>query len=99
MIVMFSARRLKPGAWDQFRQAWEPQGDMPPGFQRAYHARNIRDEDEVISFGLFDMTMDDYHRWRGEAESEENQRVDHLSAFVENDHVSGVYEVVEEVTE
>ncbi|HEY1593806.1 MAG TPA: hypothetical protein VGI87_05800 [Solirubrobacteraceae bacterium] len=99
MIVMFSARRLKPGAWDQFRQAWEPQGDKPPGFQRAYHARNIRDEDEVISFGLFDMTIDDYHRWRGEAESEENQRVDHLSAFVENDHVSGVYEVVEEVTE
>ena len=22
MIVMFSARRLKPGAWDQFRRAW-----------------------------------------------------------------------------
>jgi heme-degrading monooxygenase HmoA len=99
MIVMFSARRLKPGAWDEFRRAWEGEGEMPPGFQRAYHARNIRDEDEVISFGLFDMTMDDYHRWRGEAESEENQRVDHLSAFVENDHVSGVYEVVEEVTE
>jgi heme-degrading monooxygenase HmoA len=100
MIVMFTARRLKPGAWDQFRRAWEPEdGGRPPGFQRAYHARNIRDEDEVISFGLFDMTRDDYHRWREEADAEENQRVDALSAFVENEHVSGVYEVIEELEE
>jgi hypothetical protein len=45
------------------------------------------------------MSIDDYHRWRGEAESEENQRVDRLSAFVENDHISGVYEVIEEISE
>ena len=38
MIVMFSARRLKPGAWDQFRRAWDPDDAKPPGFQRAYHA-------------------------------------------------------------
>lgn len=97
MIVMFSARRLKPGAWDQFRRAWDPGEAKPPGFRRAYHARNIRDEDEIISFGLFDMTMEDYRRWREEADSPENRRVDALSAFVENDHVSGVYEVIEEV--
>jgi heme-degrading monooxygenase HmoA len=99
MIVMFSARRLKPGAWEQFRRAWDPGDAKPPGFQRAYHARNIRDEDEVISFGLFDMSKDDYHRWRGEADAQENQRVDRLSAFVENEHVAGVYEVIDEVTE
>jgi heme-degrading monooxygenase HmoA len=97
MIVMFTARRLKPGAWDQFREAWDPGAEPPPGFQRAYHARNIRDEDEVISFGLFDMTKEDYRRWREEADAEETQRVDRISAFVENEHVSGVYEVVDEV--
>ena len=47
MIVMLSARRLKPGAWDQFRRAWDPGDAKPPGFQRAYHARNIRDEEIV----------------------------------------------------
>jgi heme-degrading monooxygenase HmoA len=99
MIVMFSARRLKPGAWDQFRRAWDPGDEMPPGFERAYHARNIRDEDEVISFGLFDMSTDDYHRWRGEVDAEENKRVDRISAFVENEHVAGVYEVIDEVDE
>jgi heme-degrading monooxygenase HmoA len=97
MIVMFTARRLKPGAWEQFRRAWDPGDNKPPGFQRAYHARNMRDEDEIISFGLFDMTEDDYRRWREEADAQENQRVDHLSAFVQNEYVSGVYEVVETV--
>ena len=100
MIVMFTARRLKPGAWDQFRRAWEPEGaGRPPGFQRAYHARNIRDEDEVISFGIFDMSEADYRSWREQGEAQENQRVDALSAFVENEHVSGVYEVIEELEE
>jgi heme-degrading monooxygenase HmoA len=98
MIVMFTARRLKPGAWEQFRAAWDPGDDPPPGFQRAIHARNIRDEDEVISFGLFEMSEADYRRWREEADSAENRRVDKLSAFVENEHVSGVYEVIEEYT-
>ena len=99
MIVMFSARRLKPGAWEQFRNAWDPGDERPPGLQRVIHARNIRDEDEVISFGLFDMSEEDYRRWREQAEASENQRVDALSAFVENDHVSGVYEVIESLEE
>jgi heme-degrading monooxygenase HmoA len=97
MIVMFSARRLKPGAWEQFRRAWDPGDSMPPGFQRAYHARNIRDEDEVISFGLFNMTEDGYRAWRESADAEENARVDRLSAFVENEYVSGVFEVIDTV--
>ena len=99
MIVMFSARRLKPGAWNQFRRAWDPGDAKPPGLQRAYHARNIRDEDEVISFGLFDMSEDDYRRWRGEADAEETHRVVRLSAFVESQAVEGVYEVIDVVDE
>jgi heme-degrading monooxygenase HmoA len=95
MIVMFSARRLKPGAWEEFRRAWDPGEDPPPGLQRAFHARNIRDEDEIISFGLFDMTEEDYRRWRAEADAQEIKRVSGISAFVENEPVSGVYEVID----
>jgi hypothetical protein len=72
---------------------------MPPGLQRVYHACNIRDEDEIISFGLFDMTEDDYHRWRSEADAQELQRVDRLSAFVKNEPVAGVYEVIDELAD
>ena len=95
MIVMLSARRLKPGAWDSFRRAWDPGEAMPPGLQRAYHARNIRDEDEILSFGVFEMSEDEYRRWRSEADAEELKRVGRLSQFVENEHVSGVFEVID----
>jgi len=98
MLVLMSARRLKPGAFDQFRRAWEPQsGDFPPGFQRAYHARNVRDEDEVVSFGLFDGTLEDFRNWRGQHEQDELKRQDSMAAFVENLHVEGIYEVIDEV--
>lgn len=99
MIVMLSVRHLKPGAWEQFRRAWDPGDSMPPGFQRAIHARNIRDQDEVISFGLFEMTTVDYHQWRAEADAQELKRVDHVSAFVESEPVAGVYEVIDTVDE
>ena len=33
MIVMFTARRLKPGAWERFRRAWDPGKERPPGVE------------------------------------------------------------------
>ena len=97
MIVMFTARRLKPGAWEEFRRAWDTGDQIPPGLQRAYHARNIRDEDEVISFGVFDMTEQQYREWRESNDAQEMRRVDQMSTFVQNEYVSGVYEVVDTV--
>jgi hypothetical protein len=95
MIVMLSARRLKPGAWESFRRAWDPGEGMPPGLQRAYHVRNIRDQDELVSFGLFDISSEDYRRWREDADAQELRRVGALSQFVENEYVAGVYEVID----
>jgi hypothetical protein len=46
---------------------------------------------------LFDMTEEDYRRWREEADAQETQRVSALSAFVVNEHVAGVYEVIDEL--
>jgi hypothetical protein len=45
------------------------------------------------------MTKDEYHHWRAEADAQEMKRIDHLSAFVENEPVSGVYEVIDTVDE
>jgi hypothetical protein len=45
------------------------------------------------------MSKDDYHRWRSEADAAENKRVDHLSAFVQNEYVGGVYEIIEVIDE
>jgi len=94
MLVFFSARRLKPGTYDQFREAWMPEGsEMPPGTVAVYHAKNVKDENEVISFGLFDA---DAETVRGD-ESEELKRQDAIAQFVEDIPLEGVYEVVEEM--
>ena len=40
---------------------------------------------------------DEYRRWRAEADADETQRVDRVSAFVESQAVEGVYEVIDVV--
>ena len=97
MLVFFSARRLKPGSFDQFRRAWQPgegQDDLPEGAVAIYHARNRKDPDEVISFGIFD--VDDPAEVRGD-EQAELKRQDAMAAFVKNIPMEGVYEVIEEI--
>ena len=59
-----------------------------------YHARNRKDPDEVISFGIFD--VDDPAAIRGD-EQAELKRQDAMAAFVENIPLEGVYEVIEEI--
>ena len=97
MLVFFSGRRLKPGSYDQFRRAWMPEGEeLPEGTVVIYHARNVKDPDEVISFGIFDEgpeAIDDVRR----DETAELKRQDAMAVFVENVPLEGVYDVVEEI--
>jgi hypothetical protein len=98
MLVFFSARRLKPGSFEQFRRAWQPgeEEELPPETVAIYHARNVKDPDEVISFGIFDVDKDDKSRIRGD-EQQELARQDRMAAFVKNIPVEGIYEVIEEL--
>ena len=96
MLVFFSDRYLKPGSWEQFRRAWQPGDELPPGVVAIYHARNVKDPDEVISFGIFDGSPEAVSAVRGD-ETAELKRQDAMAAFVENVPLEGVYEVVEEI--
>ncbi len=100
MLVFFSGRRLKGGHWDDFRKAWgggngdeELQG-LPEG-SVVYHARNIKDEDEVISFGILNVDRDELDVIRGSAE-DEAKRTEEISKHVDHTPMEGIYEVVEE---
>jgi hypothetical protein len=98
MLVFFSGRHIKPGHWDDFRKAWgsdEDLQDMPEG-SVVYHARNVKDEDEVISFGIFDVGRDSIDAIRGEAESEAKRR-EEMDKHVHDIPLEGIYEVVEEI--
>lgn len=101
MLVFFSGRRLKGGHWDDFRKAWgggqeDPDlSDLPEG-SVVYHARNIKDEDEVISFGLFPVERSDKDVIRG-SEEDELKRQEDIGKHVHDIPLEGIYEVVEEI--
>ena len=95
MICALTLRKLKPGSFDRFREAFgPPEDEAPPGLKRFYALRNTSDENEVITFGLFDGTLEDLRAAQGEGGYEERRAsVDEL---VESVGADGIYEVVEE---
>lgn len=96
MICFLSARRLKPGAYEDFRQAWEPER-WPSEAKRAYHLRHKDDENLVVSFGLYEGTLDEYERIR-DGHGDDRARLERVAEYVQDTLLEGVFEVVDEVT-
>ena len=95
MICFLSARRLKPGSFDEFRRAWEPER-WPPEAIRAYHVRSSDDENLVVSFGLYEGSLADRERIR-DGHGDDAGRLQLIAEHVEETLLEGVFEVVEEV--
>ncbi|MDX6555424.1 MAG: hypothetical protein QOD86_1619 [Miltoncostaeaceae bacterium] len=99
MICLLTERRLRPGTFDEFREAWEPVGDPPPSLIRAFHLRAIGDPDHVVSFGLFDLSRAQLDALRTDPDTAEEQRARAaaMGGFIEEIGVDGAFEVVEVV--
>lgn len=95
MLCALSVRKLKPGAYEGFRRAWEPE-EFPEGFTRAYHIRSLEDENEVVSFGFYEGAITDLDAIRDSQKEQERQ--DRIAEHVESTVVDGMFEVVDEVT-
>lgn len=96
MLCFLSARRLKPGAYEKFRRAWEPER-WPAEAKRAYHLRNKDDENVVVSFGFYEGTLADYERIR-DGHGDDEGRLERMAKHVEETLLEGVFEVVDEVS-
>jgi hypothetical protein len=81
----------------EFGPAQGPSDDVeaPPGWKRFYALRNADDENEVITFGLFDGTLDELRSGQGQG-GEYDRRSSEAEQFVDSKGADGVYEVVEE---
>jgi hypothetical protein len=99
MICTLTARRLKPGAYDDFRAAWGGDDGMPEGAERwtrVYHCRDVTDENVVVSFGFFDGDLDELREIQQGFERE--SQVGRIDEHVEETLLDGSYEVVEELS-
>jgi heme-degrading monooxygenase HmoA len=99
MICALTVRKLKPGTFEQFREAFMSSEDFdnaPEGFVRFNMIRNTEDPDEAIAFGIFDGTIDEFRAMAAELGYEE--QLERIAPFVDSVGADGLYEIVEEFT-
>jgi hypothetical protein len=92
MLCAHTVRRLRPGTFEQFMEAFRP-GDsaLPPGWVRFHALRGLADENQVVTFGFFDGTLEELEGSQDDGDYAE--RRDAIAPFVEEVVVNGVYEV------
>ena len=93
MLCALTIRRLKPGTFDQFAEAFMPSEDeAPAGWVRFHALRGLADENEVVTFGFFDGTLEELER--SQDDSDYRTLRERIAPFVVEEVVNGVYDVV-----
>ena len=98
MLCALTVRCLKPGTYEDFRAAWEPD-PWPDFLHHAYLARNQDDENEVAAFGFIDLGVEELEALRDDPEflTTEVARMERIAAFEESVVLNAVFEVAEEI--
>lgn len=92
MLCAHTVRRLKPGTFDDFATAFMPAADNPPaGWVRFHMLRALADDNEVVTFGFFDGTLEELERSQDEADFEEHRAA--VAQYVDAVIVNGVYDI------
>jgi hypothetical protein len=92
MLCAHTVRRLKPGTFDQFMEAFRPQDEeLPQGWVRFHALRGLADENEVVTFGFFDGTLEELER--SQAEGDYQTRRQAIEPYIESVVANGVYEI------
>lgn len=96
MLCALTVRKLKPGAFEDFKQAFMPPEDAEPpaGWKRFYALRSVRDENEIITFGFFDGTLEEM--MANKADNDYDERRAAAEQYVESVGADGVFEIVDE---
>ncbi|HEX8741983.1 MAG TPA: hypothetical protein VF712_02510 [Thermoleophilaceae bacterium] len=96
MLCAHTVRRLAPGKFDEFKDAFAPKRDeWPAGWVRFHVLRNLADENQVVTFGFFDGTLEELERSQADADYDERRAA--IDPLVEEVVVNGVYEIAESV--
>jgi hypothetical protein len=92
MLCAHTVRRLKPGTFDDFAAAFMPDAENPPaGWVRFHMLRGLADENEVVTFGFFDGTLEELGRSQDDEGYEERRAG--IEQYVDAVIVNGVYDI------
>ncbi len=96
MLCALTVRKLKPGSLEEFKKAFTPPdtGEAPAGWKAFYALQNADDENEVITFGFFDGTIEELRAGQSGGDYEERRKA--ADELVESVGADGIYKVVTE---
>jgi heme-degrading monooxygenase HmoA len=97
MLCALTVRTLKPGTFDEFREAFmggEIPDDPPEGWVRFNMVQNAENPDEVICFGFFDGDVEELRR--SSAEQGYEKQMDAIAPYIVSVGTDGLYEIVED---
>jgi hypothetical protein len=98
MICTLTARRLKSGAYDEFRAVWGAGQEEHPAiasrWNPVYMTRDVNDENIVVAFGFFNGSLDELRQ--AQKDWGYGDAVGRMAPHVEEILLDGAYEVVEE---
>jgi hypothetical protein len=96
MICALTARKLKPGTFEDFRTAFmgeDMEANLPEGWVRFNMIRGVEDPDEVVCFGFFDGTLE---QLRAAGQDNYQEQLDAIAPYVESVGIDGFFDVVED---
>jgi hypothetical protein len=97
MLCAHTVRRLKPGAYEEFKDKFGPDPDnRPEGWVAFTMLRSLANPDEVVTFGYFDGTLEELERNQAEQGYEEVRGS--IDPLVDAVVANGVYEIVASLT-
>ncbi len=97
MLCALTVRTLRPGTFEEFREAFMRHEDLesaPAGYVRFNMIQGVESPYEVICFGFFDGTIDELRRIV--AERGYPEQLEAIAPFVETVGADGLYEIVED---
>lgn len=93
MKALLTARRIHPGHFEAFRQAWQPER-FPEGMVKACILRDRTDPDLVTAFALLDLPDQRISELRAELAPSEREREARMAPHVAETMVAGFFDVV-----
>lgn len=94
MLCAHTIRRLKPGTFEQFAEAFGPPEEAASaGWVGFYMLRGISDPDEVVTFGFFDGSLG--HLEASQRDLGYQERRSMIEPLVDEVIANGVFDVVQ----
>jgi hypothetical protein len=93
--VALTVRKLKPGSYDGWREAWEGSAEAVPSGAKAYIARKVDDPDTIVAFGMIEASLDELKELRPSSEAEQARKTA-MAPFIDSVESDGLYEVIDE---